>query len=224
MAGENDFGGNAGENAGATPPPPPPPGYTPYTPGDQPAAGQWSADPYQQAPKKRGFPKKLVGIVAAVVVFGGIGAVRNYIRDNKDPFNRPQTIGNATLLTDPEMEKIATEARKDVDNVHRPVSGFYAVNGAPAFLMVAGDADDDSGDSLYKTFAKSARKDGTQVGESKKVGKVVCASINSEDIPGVACFWGSGKSDGVILHFGTQDLNEAGQVAQQAWDAVETKV
>lgn len=202
--------------------PPPPPGYEPgaYTPGAyDPGAAGWSAAPQ---PKRGGGALRRVVVIGVIfAVFAGLGAVRAWWRDHKDPFNTPTTIGNAVLMTDSEATALAKEARDEVENVHRAISGIYAVNGDAQFLLIAGDADDSNARSLYDTFVKDASKEGTKVGAATTVGKVLCAKVEDEDAPGVACFWGSKKSDGILMHYGTDDPAEAGRLAQLAWDGVE---
>lgn len=222
MSGDND--GNAAppppfDPSGAGTPPPPPPGYTPYSPGD-PAASEWAGGPAQPAKKK--FPTRVVVPIVIVVGLLGIGFVRDYMRKNADPFTTPQTIGNGTLMTDAESAKTAKEMRDNLKNVHRAVSGLYAVDGQPQFILVAGDSDDGSAKDIFDDFKDEAKDEGVTLEGSKTYGKVLCAPFKAEGTPGIACFWGSKKSDGVIMHFGTEDLNEAARIAQLAWDGVES--
>jgi hypothetical protein len=219
MSGE--FDGNAAppppfdpSGAGA---PPPPPGYTPYSPGDPSAAG-W--DVPNQTKKK--FPTRVVVSVAVVVALLAIGFVSDYMRKHADPFNTPQTIGNGTLMTDAESAKTAKEMKDNLKNVHRAVSGVYAIDGQPAFILVAGDSDDPNAKKIYEDFKDEAGDEGVTMGPTSTYGKVLCAPFKAQDTPGVACFWGSKKSDGVLMHFGTDDPAEAGRLTQLAWDGVES--
>jgi hypothetical protein len=193
---------------GGTPPPPPPPGYEPFQP--------LGAPPPKQ--KKAFWSKKGVGLLVGFAVLLGIGAFQSYRRDHGTPFNTPATIGNATLMTDAESLAAAKEFREEVENVHRAVSGLYAVNGVPTFVMLAGDADDDSAQSVFDTFRKET---GDKVTASRRVGDVICARVEDEDLPAIACFWGGSKSDGILFHYGTKDFLVAGKVAQQVRDGVE---
>lgn len=221
MSGEND--GNAAppppfdpSGAGA---PPPPPGYAPFSPGD-PAAGDWGGGPVE--PPKKKFPTRVLVPVLIVVALVGVGFVRDYMRKNADPFTTPQTIGNGTLMTDEESAKVAKDMRENLKNVHRAVSGLYAVDGQPQFILVAGDSDDPNAKSIYEDFKDEAGDEGVTMEASKSYGKVLCAPFKAEGTPGIACFWGSKKSDGVLMHFGTEDINEAARIAQLAWDGVES--
>ncbi|HEX8002089.1 MAG TPA: hypothetical protein VF519_05290 [Mycobacteriales bacterium] len=194
---------------GSVPPPPPPAAFDP--------AQQWGAPP----PKKRGFrlPGRLIGGVVVFGVLAAAGAVQNYLRDHKDPFTTPQTIGEGTLMTDADAQKVADDMRKNVENVHRAVSGVYAVNGEATFLIVAGDSDDNDAKGIYEEFKDSDAD--ARIGPATPVGKVLCASMDDPESPGVACFWSSKKSDGILMHFGTRDVKVAGRLAQLAWDGVE---
>lgn len=216
------------ETPGAVPPPPPP-GTPPAWPGQGDGAqSPWptQAQPYEyQPPKKKRFSVGIVArIVIAVLVFGGLGAWRSFERDHlKKKFTRPTTIGNATLVTTPEMLKIADDARKEVENVHRAISGVYAVDGQPAFILVAGDADDDSGRSIYDTFKSEveADNDGTTVSAPSDYGAITCATVTDSDGPSVACFWGSKRSDGLLIHFGTSNVATVAKTAELARAGVE---
>lgn len=223
MTGTNDD--DAQRDAWAAPPspegpvPPPPEGFEPgaYTPGA--ADPAWGAAPQQK--RGGGALRRVVVIGVIFAAFAGFGALRTWWRDNKDPFNTPTTIGTATLMTDAEATKLAKDAREEVENVHRAVSGIYAEGGTPQFLLIAGDADDDTARSLYDTFVKDAKKQNTTVGAATTFGKVLCASVEDQEAPAIACFWGSKKSDGILMHYGTDDPAEAGRLAQIAWDGVE---
>ena len=215
-----------------TPPPPPPPeGSAPPPawpgPGEQawPAQGQpqqpWGT-PYEP-PKRRRFPVLLLRIGVPILLILGFGVGRTFYRDNlKAKFKTPTQIGDAVLSTDPEAQKLAKDLRNENKQIHRAISGFYESQGQPAFMLLAGDADDDSGRGIYDDFKKDADENGVTVGDAEDFGSITCAKASSATLGQmVVCFWGSGKSDGVIFHFGTSNTSEAADITKEARTAIE---
>ncbi len=162
-----------------------------------------------------------IGIPILLVV--GFGAAKAFYRDNlKAKFHTPTQIGDAVLSNDPEAVKAAKGLRDSNKDVHRAVSGFYESQGQPAFILLAGDSDDDDGRGIYDDFQKDADENGVTLGAPEDFGPITCAKASSDELGNVVmCFWGSSKSDGVILHFGTSNTAEAADVTKEARAAVE---
>lgn len=213
-----------------TPPPPPPPeGSAPPPAWPGPGEQAWPAQdqpqpwgtPYEQ-PKRRRFPTMLLRIGIPILVILALGVGRDFYRDNlKAKFTTPNQIGDAVLSTDSDDVKFAKELR-DSAKIHRAVSGFYVAQGQPAFVLLAGDADDDSGRGIYDDFKKGEDESGIALGAAEDFGAITCAKATangSEQL--VVCFWGSGKSDGMIFHFGTTNTAEAADITKEARAAIE---
>jgi hypothetical protein len=211
-------------------PPPPPEGSAPPPawpgPGEQawPAQGQpqpWGT-PYDP-PKRRRFPVLLLRIGVPLLLIFGFGAARTFYRDNlKAKFTTPTQIGDAVLSSDPRAVATAKDLRKDNKQIHRSVSGFYTSQGQPAFILLAGDSNEDSAHGVYDSFKKDATDNGVTFDSLEDFGPVTCAKARSTDLGQiVVCFWGSGKSDGVMMHFGTSDTSEAADITKEARAAIE---
>ncbi|HEV2890393.1 MAG TPA: hypothetical protein VGX28_08445 [Frankiaceae bacterium] len=211
----------------------PPPAYAPPVyPAPQaqsPEVGHWSpgAPPppswgaQAAAPKRRySFSMRGIGGLLALAVLA-LGAYRGYQRYFGTPYQAPERIGDAMLMRDETSQRDAASALREMRNFHRSSSGLYGAGGYASMLLLVGDADDRNARSLYDTFADEARDERMTISRPAEYDGVLCASLSDTPVPGIMCFWGSGKSDGFLLHINANDLDEAARLTHLAWDAVE---
>jgi hypothetical protein len=210
--------------------PPPPPGYEQPGYGQAtPEVGHWrpGAPPppswglVEPAPKSRAkFSLRGLWSVVAFAVFAS-GGYRAYQRYFGPAFKAPETIGSSSLMRDPQSVRDAKDVLTGVYNLHRGTSGVYGENGYVTMLLLAGDAGEDNAREVYDSSVADIKGESYSLSRPVKYGDVLCASLTGFEIPGVMCFWGSGKSDGLLLHVNANDLDEAARLTQEAWDAVE---
>lgn len=194
--------------SGAPAPPPPPPGYdAPQSGYGQP--GDWGAPAQPQ--KSHKVRNILIGLAAALVVFGVIGALAG----GGKPLKKPDSIAGATLAAeDDTVRNMAREIAKDDKDA---VVALYERNGAPAFYLIADNGRTDI-DEIEKGFRKTA---GAQAGPSEKVRSVRCIGVSGADGTVYACFWGGKRSGGMVVDLESPTADAAAGNTEAARAAVE---
>jgi hypothetical protein len=165
--------------------------------------------PYPVAPPKQSRNMWVVG-VAILVGLVSIGAAVQVFMRNHHSLSIPESINGATLMTDPQSQRIKQTMIDGLDNngIHDSVAGFYGSSGAPASMVLAahgrGSVDSKMADvEAGLQSSASVTTPMTDEPAGKLGGQMQCGAIGEGSVTVPICVWADTDTVGVVGLFGT---------------------
>jgi hypothetical protein len=215
--------------APVAPPPPPPPAApeavaaepapafaTAVATLDPPAPPEWSLPtlppgatlPPPRAKKpaaRKGSARSLGGAVVTAILLLAGGARAYHLFDR---LHAPSQVGGFPKIATAESNEAEAKIQRDLSGIDEVVTGTYGTGDQPRYILVAGNAAEDTANEAFDAFRHGIATDGVKVGASLELpGDVVCAKATSATgHQAVFCAWGGGRSDGLVFAFGTSDV------------------
>jgi hypothetical protein len=207
-------------------PPPAPPAYAAEPWGVTTAAPPqpWGAPgpmTWQPIAKKRGRRSPIA--LAVVVGLLSVGrAVAGFVEHR--PLHTPGAVGGYARMHSTVTDTGEEQVRLDMRKVDKLVVATYGDGTVPRYMLIAGNGSETTTDEVFDGFASgwSASPGGIDVRDARAMGaNVKCVAITFGKLPGTACAWGGGRSDGMIVAFGTKDFEQVAQATTGARSALE---
>lgn len=176
----------------------------------------WQPPP-QKKTRRAPLFAALVGmlVVAAPLMSRVVSAVT-------PPLHTPASVGGYARIHSAQIDATERDMREHMTDIRKLIVGTYGSGQVPHYLLIAGDGAERTSAQSFANFKKGFTKSGAAtMGEPNTVDDdTVCATVQIGRLPGVACVWGGGRSDGAVLALGDRQIERVAQVTAAARTAV----